>query len=300
MAASQQKTSVVIACVNGLPSISECLEALHRQEGGHESEIIVANCCRDGSADYIKTHYPDVVLLDFDERLGIPELRAIGVERATGDVICVIEDHCIVRPNWFDEIRKAHALGYDAVGGPVENACTDRLVDRAVYLTEYSDQMLPAMGGDVAGVAGNNAAYKRQAFQKVSPQTLRNDWEFFVQQEMRASGARFLSVPTMIVDHKKEFGFLYFVSQRFHYSRSFAGMRRRRVSGPMRLAYALASPLLVPMMLYRIGRQVVQKKRERASFVASLPLLFPFMVSYAAGECVGYMFGPGRSLLKVE
>jgi hypothetical protein len=29
-------------------------------------------------------------------------------------------------------------------------------------------------------------------------------------------------------------------------------------------------------------------------------MLVPFMASYAAGEFVGYLFGPGRSLERVE
>lgn len=300
MSPDRPRISVVIANVNGLPSIAECLDALHRQEGHVEAEVIVANCCRDGSAEHITRHYPAVVLMDFDERRGIPELRALGIERATGTYVAIIEDHCIVRPNWFAEIVRGMDQGFDAVGGPVENGSAERLVDRAVFLTEYSDMMLPMEGGEAAGVAGNNVAYRRAAFENVASETLRNDWEYFVQQEMRANGARFFRVPTMVVDHKKAFGFAYFLSQRFHYSRSFAGMRRRRVPASKRVVYAFGSPLLMPLMLYRIGRQVRLKKRERGTFMASLPLLVPFMASYAAGEFVGYLFGPGRSLLKVE
>lgn len=297
---STPQISVVIANVNGLPSIAECLEALYHQEGEVTSEVIVANCCSDGSVEHIREHYPEVVLVEFDERLGIPELRAIGVERAKGAFIAVIEDHCIVRPNWFREIERAMGEGYDVVGGPIENGAADRLVDRAVFLTEYSDMMLPMEGGEAAGVAGNNVAYRREVFDAVGAATLRNDWEYFVQQEMRDGGARFLRVPSMVLDHKKEFGFLYFLSQRFHYSRSFAGMRRRRVPAAKRLVYAFGSPLLMPLMLYRIGTQVRKKGREQGTFIAALPMLVPFMASYAAGEFVGYLFGPGHSLERVE
>ena len=297
---SPPQISVVVANVNGLPSIAECLEALHHQEGDVTSEIIVADCCSDGSSELIRRQYPEVVLIEVDERLGIPELRAIGVERARGAFIAVIEDHCMVRPNWFREIEQAMGEGYDVVGGPIENGAADRLVDRAVFLTEYSDMMLPMEGGEAAGVAGNNVAYRREAFDKVGAATLRNDWEYFVQQEMKAGGARFLRVPSMVLDHKKEFGFLYFMSQRFHYSRSFAGMRRRRVSAAKRFVYAFGSPLLMPLMLYRIGTQVRKKGREQGAFLASLPMLVPFMASYAAGEFVGYLFGSGHSLEKVE
>ncbi len=293
------RISVVVANVNGLPSIAECLDALARQDGDHDAEVVVVDACADGSAEHVRRHHPDVVLVPLDRRPGIPEMRALGIGHATGDVIAIIEDHCLVRPNWMAEIERALAAGADAVGGPVENACTDRLVDRAVYLTEYAGLMEPLEPGP-GGIAGNNAAYRRELFDAVAPETLTQDWESFVQQEMLDGGARFVRVPAMVVDHKKTFGVGYFLSQRYHYSRSFAAMRGRRLSRARRLAYALGSPALVPLMLARIGRQVVAKRREGRTFVASLPLLVPFMVSYAAGEFVGYLFGPGDSLKKVE
>lgn len=300
MGPDRPRISVVIANVNGLPSIAECLDALAAQEGDHDLEVVVVDACPDGSAEHIRGAHPEAVLVPLGRRPGIPEMRAIGLRHATGDVIAVIEDHCMVRPRWLHAIEAGLATGVDAVGGPVENACTDRLVDRAVFLTEYSGMMGPMEPGEGPGLAGNNVAYRRELFDAVQTDTLENDWEFFVQQEMLDYGARFLRHPDMVVDHKKEFGAGYFLRQRFHYSRSFAGMRRRRLSTGKRLFYALASPALVPLMLTRIARDVRAKGREGRSFLTSLPLLAPFMVSYAAGEFVGYLFGSGHSLEQVE
>jgi hypothetical protein len=35
-------------------------------------------------------------------------------------------------------------------------------------------------------------------------------------------------------------------------------------------------------------------------FARSLPLLIPALIVYVAGECIGYVAGPGEALLKVE
>lgn len=67
-----------------------------------------------------------------------------------------------------------------------------------------------------------------------------------------------------------------------------------------RLFYTLASPFLAPLMLYRVARQVLHKQRHVGPFLKALPFLIPFMASYAVGEGVGYLVGPGQSLLKVE
>lgn len=297
---SPPKVSVVIACVNGLPSIGECLTALVNQNTSVDYEVVVANCCHDGTIEHVNTRFPEVTLLNYEDRRGIPQLRADGIEVSQGKIIAILEDHCLVPENWIAIIADAHHSDYGAIGGPVENGSTDRLIDWAVYLCEYSALMPPIPGGETKDIAGNNAAYKRDALQAVDEETLRNCWEYFIHQEMREAGVRFRSRPDMVVRHKKEFGFLYFLTQRFHYSRSFAGMRRREIEPSHRLLHTLASPLLAPLMLYRVGRQVLRKQRHVGIFVKALPFLIPFMISYAVGEGVGYLMGPGQSLLNVE
>ena len=296
----EQRLSVVIACVNGQPSISECLAALVKECCGHDVEIIVANCSRDGTREHIEQCFPSVKLLHFTERLGIPELRAEGISHATGDIVSIIEDHCIVQEGWVREIMKAHEQGYGAVGGTVVNGSTSRLTDWVVFLCEYSGVMPPAPYGEVESITGNNASYLKKVLDRVDESVKRNCWEFFLHEELKRSGVRFFSAPSIVVSHKKEFGFAYLVSQRFHYSRSFAGMRRERIPPVERAFYLLASPLLPALMLWRMARQVYQKGQHIDKFLLGLPLFMPFLASYAAGEFVGYLLGGGESLLKVE
>src|SRR2546429_6469677 len=104
--------SVVIASVNGLPEIEECLDALERQQGGLDYEIIVANRCQGGTAEFIQRRFPRVRLLDFPQQLSIPQLRATAMAQASGNIIVVTEDHCVAPQNWLAEIVKAHELGY--------------------------------------------------------------------------------------------------------------------------------------------------------------------------------------------
>lgn len=294
------KLSVIIASVTGLPYIDECLSALQRQEGNVDAEVIVLNCCNDAVSEHIRKKFPQVKLFDFPERLSIPELRFIGMSHADGDIITITEDHCNVKEDWFVEILKAHESEYAAVGGAVENGSVDRIMDWAVYLCEYAGVMPPIPYGEADGIAGNNASYKRSILEKIDESVKKDYWEFFLQGEMKKAGAKFLSTPAIVVYHKKKFGFLYFLIQRFHYSRSFAGMRMVRAPFSKRIFYILSSPLLPALMIWRIFQQVIRKKRHLKEFLLSLPLLMIFMLSYAFGECAGYLFGPGDSLIKVE
>jgi GT2 family glycosyltransferase len=297
---NSQRISVVIACVNGLPTIHDCLTALERERENYDVEIIVLNCCHDGTEDHVRRNFPSVTLWHFPSRLGIPELRARGMALATGAIITIIEDHCIVQKGWFGEMLKAHAQGYMAVGGTVVNGSVDRLIDWAVFLCEYSGVMPPAPDGEVSGITGNNVSYRKEILDGVDDRVKRTCWEFFLHEELKKAGVKFFSVPGIVVSHKKEFGLLYFLAQRYYYSRSFAGMRRERASIARRAFYLSCSPLLPGLMLWRMTKQVFHKRRHIGHFVRSLPLQVLFMISYAAGEFMGYLLGGGDSLLKVE
>lgn len=294
------KLSVIIPSVNGLPSIEECLTAMEKQRGSIDAEIIVVDSNNDGTAEYISKNFPRVKLLKLNERRGIPELRALGMASSTGDILIVIEDHCIVPENWFLEIVKAHDSEYEVIGGAVENGSTERLIDWAVFLCEYSSFMLPIFAGEAEFITGNNTSYKRKVIEQLDETIKRDYWEYFLHTELKRAGVKFFAAPSIVVSHKKEFGFFYFLSQRFHYSRSFAAMRRRKSSRAKQLVQLFYVPVLPFFMTWRITRNVLQKKRHYKELFLSLPLLVIFMLSYALGEFIGQLFGPGNSLVKVE
>ena len=294
------KFSVIIASVNGFPSISDCLKSIKEQQGGVDVEVIVVDATNEETREFINKNFPTVRLIKLEKRLGIPEMRAIGMRAATGRYFVVTEDHCIVPPDWIAEIAKAHALGYAVVGGAVENGSRTRLVDWAVFLCEYSSFMAEIPDGESEFIAGNNVSYERNAIERVD-EDLKNDfWEYFLQVELQRKGVKFLSVPAVEIIHRKEFGFFYFLSQRFHYSRSFAAMRARRSTRVRQLIYLVYAPLSAFHMTWRIVVNVLRKKKHRKELVLSFPFLATFMCSYAAGELVGQLFGSGDSLAKVE
>ena len=294
------KFSVIIASVNGLPSIAECLTALDQSRNGFDAEIVVVDATDERTADYIANDFPHVKLIRLPERVGIPEMRPIGMREAAGDYLIVIEDHCIAPENWFAEIARAHDAGYAVVGGAVENGATKRLMDWAVFLCEYSGFMSPIPDGDAEFVTGNNVSYRREAIEQIDESTKKDFWEYFLQAELRKKNVKFLSAPAITINHKKEFGFFYFLSQRFHYSRSFAAMRNRKSNALQKFIYLAYTPLSPFHLTWRIVKNVLQKKRHRKKLLLSLPLLAMFMCSYAAGELAGQLFGSGKSLLKVE
>lgn len=303
-----QKTpslSVIIASVNGRPMIEECLASLEAQQGNTDAEVIVMDITGEDTARLLEERFPSVKLMSIGERRTIPQLRTAGLLAARGEIIAVIEDHCIADPHWYEAIVNAHRAHPEcvAVGGAVENGSRTRLIDWAVFFCEYSAYMLPVLRGIVEDIPGNNASYKRRAFDNVPNVEYvlgQRFWESGLHQHLRARGERFLSEPSIVVYHKKHFGFGYFLSQRYHYSRYYAGMLVSEAGVPLRLFRSLAALALPFLLLARIMARVAGKRRHLKELLLAYPLLIVFTIAWAIGEMVGGVLGPGQSLSKVK
>jgi GT2 family glycosyltransferase len=292
--------SVVIASVNGLPAIGACLDALAGQNGRAVAEILVVDRCGEETRSALRARFPGVQIVAAEPGTSVPALRAMGMERARGAMIAILEDHCNVQPGWLRAIARQREAGAQAVGGAVENGSVERTVDWAAFFCEYARFMPPVPRGEVRQIAGNNSVYDRRVLERVGPVARAEVWESFLHDRIRALGVPLVSDPDLAVVHKKTFGYAHFLSQRYHYSRSFAGMRLQDAPWWKRLGYALATPLLPPLLMGRLIVAVARKRRHGARLVRAAPVLATFLLSWAFGEAVGALVGPGRSLERVE
>ena len=248
----------------------------------------------------VEREFPHVNFVQFKQRRTIPELRGIGVSMARGDIIAITEDHCVAPADWFERILENHQGDHAAVGGAIENAQEHGLVNWASFLCEYLPHINPVPRGECWNIPGNNVAYKREALDPLRPLLEGGFWEAFLHEKLRENGHRIISTPDLVMNHKKAFGFWEFMGQRFHYGRSFAGMRNETCSPAKRLYYLVFSPFLPPLLVFRMFTCVRKKRRYAGRFVVSLPLLFLFTIASSLGEFIGHAIGPGNSLLKVE
>ena len=294
--------SVVIASVNGFPSIGECLDCLARQEDKIAYEVLVMDRCDAKTRQEIRRRFPqpEIQLVEVFDDPSIPKLRAMGIAQARGKLVAILEDHCNVPPDWFRTIMRLHEAGHQVMSGAVENAAVDRVVDWAVFFCEYARFMPPIRAGTVDEIAGNCAIYTREVLDRVGPELREEMWEPFLHARMREMRIPFYCDPALTVAHKKEFGFWYFLTQRYHYSRSFAGMRMRAAPLWKRIAYSGGTVLLPALLFARMTKTVCEKGRHRLKFFLAAPIIGFFLISWAWGEAVGALFGPGDSLARVE
>ena len=294
---SSPKLSVVVASVNGLPYLADCLDALHERASG--AEVVVADWTNEPTRALVRRRFPQVRLLSFDEPMAVPELRAAGIFASDAPYVALIEDHCNVREGWADRIVAAHEAGRSVVGGSIRNFPFRRVRDWAAFFCEYSRYMEPAPAGAVDDLPGMNVSYDRRALEAIDDLLRAGRWESWLHARLLESGFELWCEPAAVLDHAKDFGFREFLSQRYHYSRSYAGMRNAEL-GAKRALYVLGAPLIPPLMYARIAKNVLARRRHRRELALATPLILLYMTVWAGGEAIGYTFGGGRSLLRVR
>lgn len=297
--ANHQKLSVVIASVNGFPIIGECLESLRQQSGTEEIEVVVANRCADGVGTSIQEKYPRVKLIEAPVETSIPQLRAMAFRACQGDVVAVLEDHCIVDRDWARRMLEAHRGEYAVIGGSVDNAARERLVDWAAFFCEYSQAMKPLSEGEAENIPGNNVAYKRWVLERFRLEIETGIWDSTLHEWIRNAGIPLYRVPSLAVHHKMSASLAWFITQKFHFARSFSSMRFAGSSPIRRFAYGAGAALLPFVLAQRIVSRVWRSRVYRRELVLSFPILMLLLLSWGAGEAVGYIFGPGSSHAKV-
>ncbi|GAC1465710.1 MAG: hypothetical protein NVSMB9_05590 [Isosphaeraceae bacterium] len=290
--------SVVIASVNGQEMLEPTLDSLDSLPERDRMEVIVVETLGGATRAHLRARRSPVLLIE-SPRQSIPRLRYQGVLRAKGRLVAILEDHVRVEHGWAASLIDGLRGPWGAVGGPVENGKTG-LVNWAVYFCEYTSYMAPVVEGETRDLPGNNIAFKRSHLLRHAHLLADGKWESWINDRLQLDGIPIAGRNSMIVRHLKPFRFRPFLVQRYHFARSYAGMRRSEQSWPKRLVYGSGS-LLLPLLLgVRVVRTVLRKKRNRGQLLLCSPLLFLFLTVGACGEMIGYLLGPGASLEKVD
>jgi hypothetical protein len=289
--------TVVIPSVNGWSDLEHALAALRAQTAGPVMEIIVVDRVGEQVRERL-ARCPDVHVVEAPAMTTIPEMRRMGFDAARSPVVGVIEDHILVPPDWALQMLEEHRDGALVVGGSVENAACERLIDRAAFLCEYSHCLSPPEG-ESDWLTGNNVTYRRDLLQRFADIIALGRWEDHLHAGMRGAGIALVSRPAIRVGHRKHYTIREYTSQRYLYARAYAGMRVEHEPGLRRAAYGAGAFALPPLLLYRILSRTTAAGVPRMEIARSLPLLALFVSAWALGEVVGYWRGHGNTLARV-
>lgn len=103
------KVSIIILNWNGKHFLRKCISSVIAAtkpfKGSHEI-ILVDNGSTDGSAKFVKKHFPRVKVLALDKNYGFSEGNNKGVEKAKGDYTIFLNNDTEVDENWLVELVK--------------------------------------------------------------------------------------------------------------------------------------------------------------------------------------------------
>lgn len=83
--------SVVIPAYNASGQISAALESCRRQTHAPLEIIVVDDASTDATVQWVKQHYPEVILLELSENRGSSAARNAGWEKASGDYVAFLD-----------------------------------------------------------------------------------------------------------------------------------------------------------------------------------------------------------------
>lgn len=297
--------AVIIPSVNSYDDLDGCLRALATAQGARIT-VIVVDRLGEHVRHWVRKGHPGTLVIAVPGDTPIPQMRAIGIRKATAPAIAapaiaVIEDHVIVPPGWARAMLDALDAGADVAGGAVDNAATGSWVDWSAFLCEYSSTLPPLPAGPSDWLPGNNVIYRADVLARHDAVLDEGKWENRLHDAIREGGTVLMMHPEIVVGHKMHYSFGLYMAQRYLYSRSYAGaMRDGMPKGKQILMGGAALIALPPMMFLRTIQRIRAKRRYPRELIRALPLLVPFCLSWGAGEAVGYWFGPGRAMNRVR
>lgn len=289
--------TVVVPSVSGWGDLRDCLAALAGQRAV-AVEVVVVDRLGEPVRGSVRREFPAARVIEAPARTSIPALRRMGFGAAQSAVVGVIEDHVLVPPDWATGMLEAHRGGAEVVGGSVDNGATERLVDWSAFLCEYAACLAPP-AGPAESVPGNNVTYRRALLERFAACVAEDRWEDHLHRALRQGGVVLQSRPDLVVLHRQRTTVRRYAGQRYWYSRSYAAQRAAGASVVRRALLGLGAAALPPLLFARVVRSVWRTGRYRRQLLASLPLLVPYVIVWAAGEVAGAWLGPGDAMARV-
>lgn len=285
------KVAVVIPAWNSHPTIVRCLEALRAQTFRDFETVVVDSSPGNETSDVVPRLFPGVNFWHSPTRLYPHAARNEGVRRAAAPVLVFTDPDIYARPDWLEQMVRAHDETGEAIVGAID--CVGRRwLDRGIHISKFSKWLPGGVRrevdmGPTAALLVRRSDY--DAAGGFAGDLFLGDVEFSY--ALRARGRGLIFEPRAIVEH--------------HHTQSLRGFVRERWSrgimyGRLRAAHRrndrleLLGWLLVTAFPVRLARNamLVYSQCSKAGRVGQLLWTAPLVaLGYAAslgGEALAY------------
>jgi hypothetical protein len=267
-----------------------CIDALKRQSGINEFEIIVVYDKRLEEIPSLNRKFPDVMMYTIKNMSTPEELATLGIRKAGGDIIALTEDHCIPEEDWCSNILKVHESPHAAVGGAIK-CVTENMVDWAFAFCDYYRYLPPVPEGLSPYLTVCNVAYKRHALEKVIRAWGDKFHEVTVNDALLNGGETLWLSQKLIVCQKRNVSFFNALHERYSFGWLFGSTRAVSIDPERRFLYSAAAPVIPFLLIFRMLKNVVSRRTSILIFIRAFPVIFTFTMAISLGEFLGNISG---------
>ncbi|MGH9722842.1 MAG: glycosyltransferase family 2 protein [Bryobacteraceae bacterium] len=289
--------SVIVASYNSRSTIERCLASLDDQTL-RDFETIVVDSSPDGTAGFIAERFPRVRLHRASRRLYPGDARNTGIALSRAPVIAFLDSDSYAAPTWAEEIIKAHADPYPAIGGVVDTANPESRVAWAAYFCEFSQWMPGFERRSMRDIPTCCLSLKRWVFERYGSY-LEGSYcsDTALNWKLADSGFPPLFLPSIRIFHVNITVWNRFLRKQVMHGEAFAGVRvrERRLSRSLSAALTFGTPLLPLILLVRIGFRVFESRVYLRNFFRVVPLVLIGLAAWSWGEARGYFLCLGSS-----
>ncbi len=258
--------------------------------------VVTADPGRLAPDSSVTSRFHSFCAVQADMSRGAGAARAAAVRAARAPIVAFGEDHSFPQPGWAAAILAAHDGEWAAVGPVVTNANPRTIVSWADLLMGYGPWLAPGTAAERDHLPGHNSSYKKKVLLSLENELADLfEAETALQWRLRARGHRLFQESAACVAHTNFDRWSTWIPVSFHAGRVFAATRAISWSRGARMAFALASPLVPFVRMWRHLRQAFAAGLAPVLIVRTAPVLAAGLIVDAAGQFVGCTFGAGRS-----
>ena len=222
-----------------------------------------------------------------------------GIVRAEAPIVALTHDHSFPDNDLVELLIAAHSEPWAAVGPGIRNGNPDSIISWADFYVCYGEWAHPVLSGPVHCLPAHHSSYKRELLLASGSQLypLMED-EYFLFRHLEAKGHRILLESRTSSTHINLTSWSTWIPSRYYKGRQFAATWAHMWPWPRRLLYALASPLIPFIRLWRIQKRI-RRGRSWRFVVTLMPIVAAGLTAEWLGQVLGFMAGLGGSSERV-
>lgn len=283
--------SIVLIGISGAPQIARALDALARQVGVPEPELVVAFDPRLPGVEALAARHPKVRFISHPDETTPIKMVGRGIAESRGEVVLLTEDQGVADPGWALALWSAlEREPCGAAGGIIELMRPATPTDWAFYFVDFYRYARPVKVAATGTLSVCNAGYRRADLDALDVDWRHMFVDALVHDALKAKGPLHL-VDTARVSVLRHVRLRDALRERYVFGRVFGSNRIQGAPLKSRWTLRLGAPLLPAMILRRMVDKALASPEHRNELKRSAGPLALLVLAWAAGETLGYWTG---------